>query len=522
MLIFLFISLVSSAFVSIPSGSVNVTEVSDKYHLKHVRTVGAYEIFETSARTRSNLPAAFRIDQKRRQFKRTEFGDPLWGAQWHLHGQGRNPSPVDCDCDCELDKIPSSVNGQGVTLAIVDDGIQWRHPDLSGFFRSDLSRNFNSGSPSDVSPSPWDGHGTSAAGVCCAGANNNFCGVGPASKASLVGIRLIAEPSYDFQEAEALSHQSDKIRIYSNSWGPSDDAKDLAGPGRVVQSVFERNEMNVYVWAGGNGRSAQDNGNYDGYANNPYVLTIGAVDSNANPAWYSEPCACLLAVTPSSGVRGITTTDLLGSHGYSSGPCTSDFGGTSSAAPLAAGIIALMLQQRPGLGYRDVMHIIARGATMPASAGIAAKHSHDFGFGLLKLPRLLAFTANYTRVPAQIRQTLPVIAVNLPIPQNQWLTVNVPLTFDLSFVERVVVRVVMRHHRRGQIATRLETKDATSILSEKHGDWHSGEFEWSYTSLHHWGESIKAGDVWHVKVMDDIVDGSTGEFLSVQLKILGY
>lgn len=52
----------------------------------------------------------------------------------------------------------------------------------------------------------------------------------------------------------------------------------------------------------------------------------------------------------------------MGGAGYDPTECTSNFGGTSSSAPLAAGIIALILEQRPDLTWRDVKHVIAKGS----------------------------------------------------------------------------------------------------------------------------------------------------------------
>lgn len=60
------------------------------------------------------------------------------------------------------------------------------------------------------------------------------------------GIRLIGKTgATDAQEANALSHLSNYIQIYSNSWGPNDDGKTVAGPGTVLQMAFQNNVATV-------------------------------------------------------------------------------------------------------------------------------------------------------------------------------------------------------------------------------------------------------------------------------------
>ena len=57
--------------------------------------------------------------------------------------------------------------GKGVLVTIVDDGLQFVHPDLAANFRADASYDFNDDDP-DVTPlNTIDDHGTSAAGACC-------------------------------------------------------------------------------------------------------------------------------------------------------------------------------------------------------------------------------------------------------------------------------------------------------------------------------------------------------------------
>ncbi len=74
-------------------------------------------------------------------------------------------------------------------------------------------------------------------------------------------------------------------------------------------------------------------------------LSLGAIDEKNQMPYYAELCSSMLAVTYSnghkSGDRTIVTTDAS-NHGG----CTRSFSGTSAAAPIAAGMVALMLQIR--------------------------------------------------------------------------------------------------------------------------------------------------------------------------------
>jgi len=480
----------------------NATNFALRHGLQYLKTVAGYNVYRGSLNKRNPPPVGLTLDRKRRHFKRyyrSGVTDPLYPSQWHLHGSSK----------ASIDALEEGgPTGKGITVAIVDDGIQFRHPDLAGNYKSELSHNFNSGPASDPTPSRDDGHGTSAAGTCCA-ARNTVCGRGIAYQASLAGIRLIAEGTYDYEEAQGLSYMWDKIRIYSNSWGPEDSGRDMVAPGQVTKEALRRGfeeRGTIYIWAGGNGRTNGDSSNYDAYANSAYTLAIGALDYNGNVAYYSEGGANLLAVAPSSGVsgRGIVTTDLMGSYGYSAGECTFSFGGTSAAAPLAAGIAAILLEVNPSFKARDIMHIIAKGATKIGRSyeystvnGRGYSHSNDYGFGLLKVPALLAIARNFTSVPTMKR----IVVGNGGD--------------SLSFVERALVTVTILGLR-GSTTIKLISPQTVSVLAVPHNDVHSGPFTWTFSSLRHFGEEFRKGDVWTVS------EDPRGSVRDVKIELLGY
>lgn len=150
-------------------------------------------------------------------------------------------------------------------MAIVDDGLDFNHPDVKDNYASVGSTDVNF-HKADPMPFSFDGHGTSAAGCSSAIANNAQCGVGTAPESKISGIRLIAESTTDVDEAEGcsffffffcrcfflpfvgpqcvvfgkgLGFRLDVNHILSSSWGPYDDGMRLEGPGNFLMRAFE-------------------------------------------------------------------------------------------------------------------------------------------------------------------------------------------------------------------------------------------------------------------------------------------
>lgn len=464
-------------------------------------------------------------------------GDPLYSSQWHLH----SVPGVSVNAHVAWNM---GLTGKGVVIGVVDDGLQHRHPDLQPNYDSRHSWDFNQNN-GDPSPGGRDGHGTSAAGVAAAARNNGHCGSGVAPEATIVGLKAIAAPVTDYVEALALSHFRNIIDIYSCSWGPMDDGEDLAGPGHITQNMLKNSVENgrkgkgsIFVWAGGNGRQNSDNCNYDGYANSPYTIAIGALDHTGKQSYYSEDCAALMAVTPSSGAgKGITTTDLMGYQGYSSGECTNGFGGTSSATPLAAGIIALLLQKNPALTKRDVEHVLAKGATKVDpwnrdwhTNNRGYHHNHHYGFGNLVIPKLLDVLKHHTLVPKEktFKTKTYTFKNNNLIPNiagKPWKYDIITGGTGITFIEHVMLSIKINHPKRGEAAITLHSPEGgSSRLSEKHNDNHKNfpYGGWTFSTVRHWGESHADGK-WTISIQDAVANNRYYGYVdSFSLEIRGY
>ena len=130
----------------------------------------------------------------------------------------------------------------------------------------------------------------------------------------------------------------------------------------------------------------------------PQVISVGASTNFDCRAAYSQFGPELDLLAPSSGgglTDAVVTTDRTGSAGYAAGDYFSDFGGTSSAAPLAAGVAGLVLSRNPGLTSAKVREILERSADK-VNPGLAAYdasgHSDRYGYGRIDAQRALAST----------------------------------------------------------------------------------------------------------------------------------
>jgi len=495
--------------------------------------------FSASIQSRENIAASLRTNQDvlifeqqfARQMVKKNLNDPRLGDQWHLNNTGQRGGLAGIDANV-FAAWTLGYDGSGVQICIVDDGLEKDHEDLSANFKLADSRDLNGNQGNDPSPSTNDGHGTACAGVAAAKGNNGKGVAGAAHNANLSGVRLIAAANTDADEATALTHRNQNNDIYSNSWGPSDNGV-YARPGTFAKLALKEGAENgrgglgnIYTWAAGNGRTANDNSNYDGWVNSIYTIGVGAHGNDGVVSWYSEQGASMLVSTPSNGgPAGITTTDL--NDGY-----RDDFGGTSSSTPLASGIIALMLDANPDLTWRDVQYILVENAQMIDASnagwttnGVGKAINHNYGFGRIDAAMVAQAAASWTTVPMATSDSSAVVNVNRAIPDGTdasvygpSITESINISSDIT-LEQVELKVNFTHSYRGDIRVRLTSPTGTeSVLALQHNDATDNLTDWYYMTVRNWGESSVG--TWTIEV-DDGYDVDTGTWVDFQLILHG-
>jgi len=253
---------------------------------------------------------------------------------------------------------------------------------------------------------------------------------------------------------------------------------------------------------------------------------VGAVDNNNVQSFYSEPCASLLVVAPSSNYPTnpkIVTTDLTGSQGVSTGDCATSFGGTSAAAPMVAGLVALILDANSNLNWLDVQGVLIYSSTKVSSTdpdwirnGAGLYHSHKYGFGKVNAQNAVETAKTWINLPTEKSWRSDTTSVYLP-PTNLRREITVPENFTITWVEVILWASVPK---RGELSVIVQSPHGTqSILAERHNDGNPNYNNWRFTTVRNWGE-YSAG-AWTL-IINTAATTNTGTVVGWQLFVYGY
>lgn len=441
-----------------------------------------------------------------------------------------------------LDRTGAPISGAGVRIAVVDDGVHHTHADLNVLAEG---LNLNGGPATDPAvplalENVEDTHGTRVAGIIAAAWDNDNGIAGIAAESTTFGIRLTAGLVDDQQISQALGEGSLALPtvVSNNSWSSSSDENTnltSVGPlahAAIVRATEEQRVFGagtIFVWAAGNGGEIGDNSNYDGFANLPETIAVGAISDLGVKASYSEPGANLIVSAPSSGGEsGIVTTsfapvydfdefgNIIGVANYTD-EYDAEFGGTSAAAPAVSGVAALMIQANTSLTWRHVQQIMIETATRidpghPDWYQNAAGNwfNHSYGAGMIDAEAAVQASLDLPVTPFS-----PLGDRGEPLVLRKFQVEDIPngtgdsfvLTFDMSDqpnrrVEHVQLNTRIITERRADLDIVLVSPSGTqSILAQSHQNSdEQGIPGFTFMTARNWGEG--SAGVWYLRVTD--------------------
>ncbi len=360
-------------------------------------------------------------------------------TQWHLENTGSPIPIVDIPnavygtahfkrgADARVKDAWAFLGGLGsknIRIAVIDTGFAVDHPQLRGD-GTKVRNTFNAANRSaDVSP--WfraaDGswgvfsHGTSCAAVA-AGAWDVQGILGAAPNARIIPIKL------DILSDEAIKNALEHALLN----GADIISCSLGFPKPVPLSTYVSNYVSKVAREGRNGKGlpmffAAGNANpasnnqprqISDFAAHPESICVTASNSLDEHSDYSFFGANAFLCAPTNGNDGVgittATVDVDGQGQLALG-YTSGFGGTSSAAPLTAGVCALMLTANPNLSLAQIRNVLRQSTDKIAGGYDANGHSPYLGYGrlnALKAVKMAAQLAGGTGSPGTTTPVTP-------------------------------------------------------------------------------------------------------------------
>lgn len=483
-----------------------------------------------------------------------------WPGQWHLINEF-TPG-LDARVKGAWDR---NITGNGVVIGFIEDGIETTHPDLAPNYVAADSWDFVDNDPiPDPDSFIWyDYHGTAVAGVAAARGGN---GIGLTGAAPFAGIAGLRYGDTDAQVVDATLYHSSgantHIKVKNHSYGSIEPY--APRPADRDALAVSTAAGTIHTFAAGNGRGGEmgetlvEDANMLEPQNSPDAITVAAMSSSGLFATYSNWGANVFVTAPSgSGSRvldqwpyfelDITTTDRSGDAGFNWGTggrpdsfpdaaYTSIFGGTSAAAPVIAGVMAMGKQVQPNLNTRFAKHLLALTSDVidpndktlsgdgdgvtPGSAwrknAAGYLFNQNYGMGLINADAFTKAATQYSGVtPLQVENT-GLLNVGAQLPDNNLTGIKRTFTINSTTpLEEVLLTLNVTHPWHGDVDAWLTSPSGTRarVMQSFDASWDPYDREhnihWTFCVNTFWGENPRG--VWTLQVRD-VRPGNVGTF----------
>jgi len=293
--------------------------------------------------------------------------EPYYEYSWHIDSANSVESLADFgainkDADIGVTKAWEITRGEGIKVAVIDDGFDVHHEDL----KENIAVVYNVDNDNDDVSNTYNNqplHGNSCAGFIVAPINGKgSMGIAPSAK--LIGIKLLSQEDSDTIKAFEYA-QNQGAKVISCSWGTNNVSE------AVEAKLKELYEAGITVlFASGNEGVSLDVAGTNDESEVEWVIGIGASGENNDVTTYSNYGKNIEALAPGGDTQmlGILGIDDSGEQGSSVqlellNNNYAFMDGTSFATPVASGVVALMYGANPDITPSQVRSILISTAT---------------------------------------------------------------------------------------------------------------------------------------------------------------
>ena len=435
--------------------------------------------------------------------------------------------------DANILPVWQDYTGKGVRIGQFEPGGPFAvDPEILNYNHPDLAPNVDipwltTQEVAGTLPTAYSNHATMVAGIMVAALN----GTGS------VGVAYDAKIGGEYYDGKITSLSTlAQFDVANNSWSATPnfavsnlDPATSQSTGDFLLANAKYAAFNgrggkgtVIVESAGNGRQNQESAQGSIVNNNRFSLQVGGINapgdlSTLDPVStpFSNAGASLLVSAPASNI--VSTSQLvITSQGSIYGSDSSVMDGTSFATPIVSGIVALMLEANPNLGYRDVQEILAISArkvndsntTWTTNTGThwngGGMHtSQDYGFG--NVDALAAVRLAETWLGQKTGSNESVVAASSSTVKNvtagNTLSSTVTMASGIQ-VEHAEVDVDLIYGHLKDVTVKLVSPNGTQsiLLSNNNPSNTSTTLKYTFMSTHDWGE--KSGGSWTLQVTD--------------------
>jgi thermitase len=317
--------------------------------------------------------------------------DPYIGSAWHIGKIGASTAW-------------DSTQGGGITIAVLDTGVNAAHPDLKDRLVAGYNAYDNNTVTSDLC-----GHGTAVAGTAAASTNNAMGVAGVAGAARIMPVRIAykdstgACPAYFSTIASGITWAADNgARIANVSY------VGIAGSAAVKSAARYMKGKGGLVFISAGNNNVDENVTPD-----DAFIIVSSTDSADNKSSFSSWGSFVSLAAPGTGIW--TTNNALG---YSA------WNGTSFASPVSAGVAGLMMAARPDLSAEQIEKLLFQTSVDLGAAG----RDPVFGYGRVNAAAAVAAARALVNT---VDTVAPQAAIAAPLGSST-VSGSVPVSVNIS------------------------------------------------------------------------------------------